>query len=344
MNLQEFRKEFDVHFSAFVKRKVKEYKNLAKDKETREFFTHLETYVKGGKRLRPYAAFMAFSESGKQISEKEWLVFISLELVHVLALIHDDIIDRALDRRGIDTIHTFIEKNTPIVRGDKKHFSNSQAILVGDIIFAASFQALRESQTSADVQYKIHQLLDEVIIGQMIDVNLAHGDFSTRAQIMTKSKYKTALYTFSRPFEVGALLGGISEKKQHDLYTIGEMLGVSYQLQDDYLDIFDTKNTLQKELLNDMKEGQQTLITYHILKQANEDQKKTFLKYFGKNFSIKDSKKIIKLITDLQIDTICEREILSLFEKTKRLVQNSSLSDTTQQYIINLVSLLEARM
>lgn len=343
MNIHEFKKEFDIHFFAFAKKKIQEYKKIAKDKETRSFFSHLEKYIKGGKRLRPYAAYLGFSESKKVLSQKEWLVFISLELIHVLALIHDDVIDRATDRRGLDTINAFIQKNSNIIRGDKVHFANSQAILVGDLIFAAAFQALRESGASDQVQYKIQQLLDEVILGQMIDVKLAHVNFTTRTQIMTKSKYKTALYTFARPFEVGAILGGVSVKKQQDLYTIGESFGLTYQIQDDYLDIFGSRDTLKKELMNDIKEGQQTFVTESFFRKANPKQQKEFMQYFGNNFSKQDAHKILKLLKELQIDTDVYSKLTQSFTSTKSNIVSSSLSKKTKVQLKELVELLKAR-
>lgn len=343
MNLQEFKKEFDLHFLGFVKEKIKDYKKLAKDKEMRAFFSHLEVYIKGGKRLRPYGAYLGFVESGKKPTQKEWLVFISLELIHVLALIHDDIIDKAEDRRGVETINAFIENNCTLVRGDSKHFANSQAVLVGDIVFAAAFQALRCADVSVSIQDKIHQLLDEVIIGQMIDVRLAHVGVATKAEILTKSKYKTALYTFARPFEIGAMLGGLSEKKTQDFVQIGELLGLTYQIQDDYLDVFGSRDVLQKELLNDIREGQQTLVTHYFFQSATPEEKQLFEKYFGKSFSKQQVKNIIELFDTTGVKTKVYKELESYFKKTKQAIHNSSLSSHSKESIENLIALLEKR-
>jgi len=343
MNLQEFQKEFDLHFFTFVKEKIKDYKKLAKDKETRAFFSHLELYMKGGKRLRPYGAYLGFVDSGKALTRKEWLVFIALELIHVLALIHDDIIDKAVDRRGLPTIHSFVQDTVSVVRGDKKHFANSQALLVGDIVFAAAFQALRKSDTSIDIQEKIHQLIDEVIVGQMIDVNLAYREIASKSQIVTKSKYKTAFYTFARPFEVGAMLGGLSEKKIEDLTLIGELLGLAYQTQDDYLDVFGSKDLLQKEILNDIREGQQTLVTHYFFEVASKQQQQEFEKYFGKSFSKKDTRLVLNLLETTGVKDIVFHELLKYFVKTKKILLESSLSETSKQSIQNLITLLEKR-
>lgn len=343
MNIQEFKQEFDKHLFLFVDKKLAEYKKISKNKEIKSIFSHVKTYIQGGKRLRPYGAYLGFVESGKKLTSKEWSVFVALELIHVLALIHDDIMDKAHDRRGIETIHTHIARTVDIVRGDKVHFSNSQAILVGDIIFASAFQILRQSGASMEIQEKIHQLLDEVIIGQMIDVRLAHVGIATRDEIMTKSKYKTALYTFARPFELGAMLGGLSSKKLKEFVQIGEILGLTYQTQDDYLDIFGSKDILQKELLNDIREGQQTLVTHHFFQSATLEQKQIFEKYFGTSFSSQAKKQIVILLQESGAQEKSLRDLQNYFKKTRKELYESSLSKKTKENIEHLIVLLEKR-
>lgn len=343
MNIQEFKQEFDKHLFSFVDVKIAEYKKISKNKEIKSIFSHLKVYIKGGKRLRPYGAYLGFLESGKELTNKEWSVFVALELIHVLALIHDDIMDKAQDRRGVETIHTNIAQNLDIAHGDVVHFSNSQAILVGDLVFAAAFQVLRRSDVSLDIQEKIHQLLDEVIIGQMIDVRLAHVAHVSKSEILTKSKYKTALYTFARPFEVGALLGGVSSHKIEEFAKIGELLGLTYQIQDDYLDVFGSQDSLQKELLNDIREGQQTLVTYYFSELADAVQKKEFEKYFAQSFPKSAVEKIISLLDSVGVKDRVSKELGSYFKKTKQAVQESSLSEKTKECIEDLIAQLQKR-
>jgi len=343
MNLKEFRQKFDKRFFMFVDEKISDYNTLTDEKSFKSLFSYLKNYIKGGKRLRPYAAYVAFSESGKKLTDKEWLVFISLELIHVLALIHDDIIDKAAKRRGVDSVHVFIQKNFNIVRGNAKHFSNSQALLVGDLIFSSAFQALCRAGVSGEVSSTVYKMLDEVILGQMIDVDLAYGDVAPRSKIITKSKYKTALYTFARPFEIGCLLGNISPVTQSNFFEIGELIGLTYQTQDDYLDVFDTRNILQKELMNDIKEGQQTLITYHFFEKASQEQRSKFLQYFGHNFSTLHVQEILGLFKELNIQENVKKELDQLFKDTKKNLSNSDFSEKTKKSLLELIITLEKR-
>lgn len=344
MTLQNFSKEFDRYFIPFVRKALKKYKTIIQDEELFQAIQHLEIYVQGGKRLRPYGVYLGLSERKKTPRKEDWLVMISVELIHVLALIHDDIIDKALTRRDVASVNGNIEKEHTIVRGSLTHYATSQAILIGDLMFSLAFQALAESGARLPVQQKIHQLLDEVILGQMIDVKLGAVKEVSKDMIIRKSKYKTALYTFARPFEIGACLAKVPPQKQKDLASIGEHLGICYQIQDDFLDVFGNETILKKDIMNDVREGQQTLITHYFFTRANDEQKKLFLKHFGTPFSEKYNAIIRSLFMETGVDTIVHKEMVEWFEKTKRKVRSSSLSTQTQVHILDLIETLRKRI
>jgi geranylgeranyl diphosphate synthase type I len=343
MNLQEFSKEFDTHFFVFVKAKIKKYKSLAKDQEIEDFISHVEMYLQGGKRLRPYGIYLALSDSRKKIKETDWMVMIAVELIHALALIHDDIIDKSLTRRDVFSVNGFIEKKQTVVRGNKHHYANSQAILVGDLLYAAAFEILFKAKPNEKIYSLVQELLDEVIVGQMIDVKLAASEQASKQLILRKAKYKTALYTFSRPFQIGALLGKLPDQKQQDLFRIGEKLGILFQIQDDYLDVFGDEKILKKEGMNDIREGQQTLLTDHFFNNANEEQKKVFLKFFGRDFPLSQTIVIQNLLREVGSEEYLIKEMSSSFKKIRKSIDTSNFSQQTKDSLNDIVSRLEAR-
>ncbi len=343
MNLQEFSKEFDTHFFVFVKAKIKKYKSLAKDQEIEDFISHVEMYLQGGKRLRPYGIYLGLSDSRKKIKETDWMVMIAVELIHALALIHDDIIDKSLTRRDVFSVNGFIEKKQTVVRGNKHHYANSQAILVGDLLYAAAFEILFKAKPNEKVYSLVQELLDEVIVGQMIDVKLAASEQASKQLILRKAKYKTALYTFSRPFQIGALLGKLSDEKQQELFRIGEKLGILFQIQDDYLDVFGDEKILKKEGMNDIREGQQTLLTDHFFNNANEEQKKVFLKFFGRDFPRSQTIVIQNLLREVGSEEYLRKEMSSSFKKIRKSIDTSNFSQQTKDSLNDIVSRLEAR-
>jgi geranylgeranyl diphosphate synthase type I len=343
MTIQEFSKKFDTHLFSFLEEKLKHYKKLLQDKDLETFISHIEDYTRGGKRLRPYGAYIGLMEAGKRTNPSDWMVMVSLELIHVLALVHDDIIDKADDRRGVVSLHTYAAQQASLVRGDRVHYGNSQAILVGDLVFSAAFEALSRAKASSFVQKTVHELLDEVILGQMIDVKLAYSETASKNLILRKSKYKTALYTFARPFEIGARLAKLSPKKQTELFQIGELLGVTYQIQDDLLDVFGNEKILQKQIMNDIREGQQTLLTDYFWNHANENQKQLFSQYFGNRFSSKEIPAIQNILREVGVEQYLRKELAKYFSKTKKAIDFSSLSKETQARLMVLVESLEKR-
>lgn len=343
MHLKEFKQQFDIHFFSFVDKKILEYTTLLLDDQTKSLFDHVKKYLSGGKRLRPYGAYLAMIEQDHILQKKDWMLLVSLELIHVLALVHDDIIDRSVDRRGVQSLHTYIYSLRTVTRGDAVHFANAQAMLVGDIIFAAAFQAILESEAPYNVQKKIHQMLDEVILGQMLDVRLSYTDFVSLDIIMQKSRYKTALYTFSRPFEIGSLLVDAPLVLQNEFVAIGESLGMLYQLQDDILDVFDTKGELKKTLMNDIQEGQQTFVTHYFLEHASFLQKEEFLKYFGKSISKEDTVRLMDLFEEVGLRDIVMQELHVSFQNVTALINQSSIQQGVKQILLDLVGVLGQR-
>jgi geranylgeranyl pyrophosphate synthase len=344
MNLQEFSKEFDKYLFRFIKQKIKKYKKLAKDKDIENFICHIEKYLKNGKRLRPYGVYLTFSESKKALKERDWMVMLCVELIHALALIHDDIIDRAVSRRGVASINGFIQNQASFARGDKNHYANSQAILIGDLLYAAAFEILFEAKTQQKVHNSIVELLDEVIVGQMIDVKLAYTERASKHLILRKTKYKTAFYTFARPFEIGSILGGLSTQKQKEFFNIGEKMGILYQLQDDYLDVFGDEKILKKEGMNDIREGQQTLLTDYFFSHANEEQKILFNNFLGKNFLPKHSVTIRNLLQEVGTGEYILKEIKVSTKKIETLISKSTANAKTKASLLSLIAMLGARI
>lgn len=343
MNFQEFLHEFEKRYSLFLAQKIKQYKKRTQNKELQSYFDHIGSYAKGGKRIRPFCVYIGFLQSGKQMTEKEWSLCIAVELIHLLALIHDDIIDDSISRREGYTVNGYIEEVGQISPKNKKKYAYAQSLLIGDLIFHLAFESLYKADVSQSVQDKVHELLDEVIVGQMLDVYLSHSKEVSKQEILKKTTYKTALYTFSRPFEIGALYGGVSSEIQKNLSEIGKNIGIGFQIQDDYLDIFGTEEIIKKKLWGDIAESQQTLITHYFSIQANAKDKKTFESYLGKKVSKKQGVQIQNLLQKYEVDTITLRDMNLYFKKATQALKKSSLTPTVVENIQEMIHKIQLR-
>ena len=133
-------------------------------------------------------------------------------------------------------------------------------------------------------------MIEEVILGQMIDVDMTITEPASLELIDKKNKYKTASYTFVRPMVTWAILAWASEKVQQQIADLGLHLGLAFQMRDDLLDL--TGGDKTKSLFSDVQEGQQTYFTHYIFEHGTEEQKTLLKNCLGKRL---DDTKIAEL-------------------------------------------------
>ncbi|MFV0406766.1 MAG: polyprenyl synthetase family protein [Propioniciclava sp.] len=236
-------------------------------------------FTSGGKRLRP--AFCAWGYlavgGGLTLPTAVTTAASSLDLLHVSALIHDDVMDASDQRRGIPTAHRQFEADHRSAgwRGDASAFGRAAAILLGDLLLVWSEEMLRHSGLAADALTRAQEHLDavrtEVTAGQYLDiVAQAHdpvtlsGTMAGKATLLDVIRrvvtWKSAAYTVRRPLLLGAALAGGSAEQAAALAAFGEPLGRAFQYQDDLLGVFGTTQVTGKETGEDLREGKLTLL------------------------------------------------------------------------------------
>lgn len=351
-NLKEFKNIFDPILEEFIDLKVN---NLSK-KTGNDFVQDFVLYSKqlitnGGKRTRPYLAYLMFQAAGGQNSSEAIKFFVSLEVFHAFALVHDDIMDKSKLRRGVKTIHTFVLEHLKKQGrlGDLEHIANSQGILVGDLFFAWSigiFDQIKDiPQANIDKAKEcFFEMTDDVILGQMLDVDLKTRESSTKELVYEKNLMKTARYSFIYPLLIGSSLANANHTYEKFCRSIGEDLGIAFQTQNDLADIVGDEETVQKDVLGDIEEGQHTFFTNYILANANSSQKKYFASVFGKPIKSKtDRDKVKKLFIDSGAISEGEKIIQESFLKAKKTLEESDLKKEYKEIFFGLIKMLEER-
>lgn len=274
-----------------------------------EILLRAEMLSRGGKRLRPYMAYIGYLAATNTFSEeKENQIcdapndildrLIGLELFHTYALIHDDIVDEATVRHGGKTVHRASQEligNIERSVAKKEHIGQSYAILAGDMVFGFAYEALftclnsenPNSESVALVFPLFSKMVEEVIVGQMIDVECSTKSHVTFTEIENKNTLKTARYSFVFPMKIGAAFAvgrtpaSIRESVQLDTFfeNVGHELGAAYQIRDDYNDIV---GNLGKEIFGDIETGQHTHFTQYIFEKGNENDKALLHRMFGR--------------------------------------------------------------
>jgi len=223
----------------------------------------------GGKRVRPIMCLMG-NELFDEIHSDAYHVANAIELFHNFTLIHDDIMDAAPLRRGMETVH--------------KKYGESTALLTGDVMMIQSYEYLNKIQGN-----NIHSILQlfnrtakEVCEGQQLDM-----DFEKQANVSLENyiemiSLKTSVL-LAASLEMGAILGGASAGNRNHLYAFGKNLGIAFQIQDDYLDAFGDPEKFGKDVGGDIRQNKKTFLLLHALEVASVEQKAALLQMMQDN-------------------------------------------------------------
>lgn len=243
----------------------------------------------GGKLVRPLLVVETYdaltpADFPQAENERQSVVSIAsaIELLHFSFLLHDDVIDGDLIRRGrpnligalldeanANTTDTTGAGHTPRqLPGSRLHWARAGGILMGDLLLASTHQTFARAELSTSMRLRLLDLLDQTITesvaGELLDVGLGDGIIAPElGTILAMCAYKTATYSFELPLRVAAVLAGASPDIEHTLLEAGRHLGLAFQLQDDLLSTFGDPGLHGKDPFSDLREGKQTtLIAY----------------------------------------------------------------------------------
>ena len=239
----------------------------------------------GGKRLRPILTLIAADIFGNN-HRKAIDAALAVEIFHNFTLMHDDIMDSAPLRRGSDTVHNKWNTNT--------------AILSGDAMMILAYQALESYKDP--LFRKLNSLFSktaiEVCKGQQYDL-----DFETQLEVnqgdyLEMIRLKTAVLV-GCSLEMGALIGGSNQADSKNLYDFGVLLGIAFQIQDDYLDAYANPESFGKQLSGDIIENKKTILYHQAMENGSSKEKTTLRNWFSTEVKEKDVSKKINAVKSL---------------------------------------------
>ena len=237
----------------------KAIESLPYDRKPQSLYAPIQYVLSlGGKRLRPVLMLMAYNMYKEDV-EHIMMPAIAIETYHNFTLLHDDLMDRAEVRRGNPCVHVKWDDNTAILSGDNMLvLAFSRMIQCNDKYMPSVLRLFTETALEIDE-------------GQQYDI-----DFETRSDV-TEEEYiemirlKTSVL-LACALKIGAILGGASEQDAAALYEFGEKLGLAFQLQDDYLDVYGDFKTFGKQIGGDIMCNKKTYMLINAQLLANEEQ------------------------------------------------------------------------
>lgn len=242
------------------------------------------TYILGlgGKRIRPVLTLL-IAEVFDMDYKKALPAAMAVEVFHNFSLVHDDIMDEAPLRRGQQTVHQKWGINTGILSGDAM------------LILAYHYFESYEPAVFKDLIQLFNKTALEVCEGQQWDIDFETRTDVTIGEYLKMIEYKTAVLV-AAAMKIGAILANTSEKNANLIYEFGLHLGLAFQLQDDYLDVFGDPKTFGKQVGGDIIENKKTYLYLKAIELSDTKAAQGLKDLFKTRLSTNDEK-ITQVIT-----------------------------------------------
>ncbi|RPD95817.1 polyprenyl synthetase family protein [Aureibaculum marinum] len=273
-----------------------------------------------GKRIRPVLALMSCEIFGGKVNDALDAA-LAIEMFHNFSLIHDDIMDAAPLRRGKVTVHEKWSLNTGILSGD--------ALLVWAKQLLESYDG--------DKYKRLNTLFTktalEVCEGQQYDFDFETTfdvDVSNYIKMITQ---KTAVL-LAASLKFGAIIAGANQEDSDNIYQYGLNLGIAFQLQDDYLDIYG-KEDFGKQRAGDIIENKKTFLVLKSFELMNDQDREELIKLYGvKGGSDKKIENVITLFNKYKVSELIQLEIKKYTSQAIQNIENLSISAQKKESLV----------
>jgi len=260
----------------------------------------------GGKRIRPVLMLLGYNLF-KDNPETILMNACALETYHNYTLLHDDLMDNADMRRGMPTVHKKWDANT--------------AILSGDSMLVLSYQ--RMMQCDEQHLQKVLEVFTETALqigdGQQYDMEFETRDDVTEPEYIEMIRLKTSVL-LACALKIGAILADASVEDQENLYKFGEQIGLAFQLQDDYLDVYGDPKVFGKNIGGDITSNKKTFMLINAFLRAEGDDKAELERWINaKDFNRQEKvAAVTALYGKLGIDRLAQEKIEYYFHESRK--------------------------
>ena len=288
------------------------------------------TILQSGKRLRPMLCLLANEMFGGDEQEALWPA-LALETFHNFTLIHDDIMDKAPMRRGMPTVY--------------QKWNADIAILSGDAMLAKAFQFALKPKQCAELAQQLSKVAIEICEGQQMDLNFETLGNVTIPEYLEMIRLKTAVL-LATALQMGATAAGADETDIHHLYNFGINLGMSFQLQDDILDLYSDVKVFGKRHGGDIADNKKTYLYLKALELASERDRKRLQQLFTLRIDHDEEEKIeeVQSIYDrLHVKEAVEAVMLEYDRKAFEDLDAVSLPEEKKKHLRTYAEMLSGR-
>jgi geranylgeranyl diphosphate synthase type I len=302
-------------YSESIDHEIEEAISTVNPKALRDSSVHLISA--GGKKIRPSLAVLSCQAVGGK-SEYALKTAAAIELIHTFSLIHDDIMDKDDMRRGEPSVHVL--------------WGEPMAILAGDTLFSKAFEMVIQTKINDSSYKRVNEALAVVVDscikiceGQACDMSFEEK-FDVKESEYMNMIYKKTAALIAAATKAGAIMGGGNPEQVEALSEYGRLIGLAFQIQDDYLDVVSDAESLGKPVGSDIVEGKMTLMVVKALAEASPEDKETLITILKENnpervgeaISIFEKYGSIKYTHDLALDNVRKaKELLDILDDSE---------------------------
>ena len=303
-----------------IQNTVNEYLNkLSYNRKPASLYAPIQYVLSmGGKRIRPVLMLLSYNLY-KNDPETILSTACALETYHNYTLLHDDLMDNADVRRGHDTVH--------------KKWNANTAILSGDSMLVMAYE--RIMQCDEDKLRPVLSLFTETALeigeGQQYDMDFETRNDVTEDEYIEMIRLKTSVL-LACAMKMGAILADAPAEDAENLYKFGEQMGLAFQLQDDFLDVYGDPKVFGKAIGGDITSNKKTYMLINAYQRADAEQRVELDKWLGLDKFDKQEK--IKAVTHLYdtigIKHLCEEKIAYYFCEANRYLNKVNVAENSK--------------
>jgi len=275
----------------------------------------------GGKRIRPVLMLLSYNMF-KDDPESILPSACALETYHNYTLLHDDLMDNADLRRGHQTVHRRWDANTAILSGDSM------------LVLAYERMAQCRPDKLADVLALFTETALQIGEGQQYDMDFEHRTDVSEEEYIEMIRLKTSVL-LACATKMGALLADASPADADLLYRFGEQMGLAFQLQDDYLDVYGDTRVFGKAIGGDITSNKKTYMLINALNRADARQREELMGWITATEFNRDEKiqAVTRLYNEIGIDQLAQERIAYYFEESRKHLDAICLPEERKQQL-----------
>ena len=269
----------------------------------------------GGKRIRPVLMLLSYGLFKDDV-ESVLMPACALETYHNYTLWHDDLMDNADMRRGHETVHRKWDANTAILSGDSM------------LVLAYERMAKCNPVYLSDVLHTFTETALEIGEGQQYDMEFETRNDVTEDEYIEMIRLKTSVLLACAQ-KIGAILAGASKQDQDNLYKFGEQIGLAFQLQDDYLDVYGDPKVFGKKVGGDIICNKKTYMLINAYNRADAEQRRELQHWMEAETFNSDEKvaAVTAIYNKVGVDKLAIEKIAYYFEESKKYLDAVQVSD-----------------